>query len=130
MNEKELNQLKAEKEAANAGKAEAHPVGTGTGAAGGALAGAAIGAVGGPVGAFMGAAIGAIAGGNTGLNAAEAVEESEPARDARKPSVARKPNDTESTAAEFDLPARSSPNVRDDLNEGGFSGVGQRQKES
>jgi hypothetical protein len=133
MNEKELNQLKAEKEAANAGKAEAHPVGTGTGAAGGALAGAAIGAIGaigGPVGAFMGAAIGAIAGGNTGLNAAEAVDESEPARETRKPSVVRSPNDMKSTAAEFDLPARSSPNVRDDLNEGGFSGAGQRQKGS
>ncbi|HEX2749968.1 MAG TPA: hypothetical protein VHM91_18310 [Verrucomicrobiales bacterium] len=31
---------------------------------------------------------------------------------------------------EFDLPAKSSPSVRDDHNEGGFSGAGQHQKET
>jgi len=50
----------------------AHPVGTGTGAAGAGAAGAAIGGVlGGPVGAVVGATVGAVAGGLAGKAVAE-----------------------------------------------------------
>ena len=52
----------------------AHPVGTGTGAAGAGAAGAAVGGlVGGPVGAVIGAAVGAVAGGLAGKGVAEKV---------------------------------------------------------
>lgn len=52
----------------------AHPVGTGTGAAGGGMAGAAMGGVvAGPVGAVIGAAVGAVAGGLAGKGVAEKI---------------------------------------------------------
>ena len=123
MNQNDLERLKEEKNKANAGKAKEHPAGTGLGSAGGALAGAAIGSLGGPVGAFVGAAIGAIAGGNTGFNAAEAVEKKE---DTSKEGSAASPKDGPS---EFDLPAEPPKNVRDSLDEGGFSSAGQRQRQ-
>jgi hypothetical protein len=56
------------------GSPGAHPIGTGTGAAGGAAAGAVIGtAVGGPIGTAVGGVAGAIAGGLAGKGVAEAV---------------------------------------------------------
>ena len=56
------------------GEAGAHPVGTGTGAAGGGIAGAMIGAAAaGPIGAGVGAVVGAVAGGLAGKGAAEAL---------------------------------------------------------
>lgn len=56
------------------GEVGAHPVGTGTGAAGGGIAGAMIGAAAaGPIGAGLGAVVGAVAGGLAGKSAAEAL---------------------------------------------------------
>lgn len=58
-------------------KSDAHPVGTGVGAAGGAVAGAAIGtAVGGPVGTVVGAGVGAATGALAGQNTAKVVNPS------------------------------------------------------
>ena len=123
MKKPELEQQFAEDERVNEKAAGAHPVATGGGTAAGAVAGAAIGAVGGPVGAFMGAAIGAIAGGNASLKAAESGDaKDEDDADAQ-----------ESTKRPQDIPFATSTKppsrVRDDFNEGGFSGAGQRQSD-
>lgn len=57
---------------------DAHPVGTGIGAAGGAVAGAVVGtAVGGPVGTLVGGALGAATGALTGQAVADAVNPTE-----------------------------------------------------
>jgi len=58
-------------------KSDAHPVGTGVGAAGGAVAGAVIGStVAGPVGTVVGAAAGAATGALAGQNTAKVVNPS------------------------------------------------------
>jgi hypothetical protein len=71
----------ADEQATDRDEGAAHPIGTGTGAAGGAAAGAVIGGVvGGPVGAAIGAAAGAVAGGFAGNELAEAINPAEEER--------------------------------------------------